>query len=391
MRLKPFILVSVVLLVLVLAVSALWAQQNVSINLPSCHILKSVISHHSQPAKRKAKTTVFNVGPLALNRMTYTRELKTLRVLDQCVHTCWANAGIAYLEHLISHGNAPVAISANYLIARKIEYDAWRSLYQLEFNPVREGGTLQDVVYVTDRYGLLPEEIYPSPSNINTVEIVSEVNAVLRTFTKWSEKVHRESYMDSGIQAVLQKKQKEVMDAVSAILQQNFGQYPNDFLYKGTKFAGSKDFSKKYIPAGKYRRTDLKSNTQSDMAKIMSKIVGQIDLNEMPVYVGYKHYQSLFRQETGEYLSLTQLPVNDYHVFLNRHGVNNEAQVHAVLIVGYRMDKSTRKITHFKLQNSHGFPPFLHMPVQYFHSFVFFIEEYYTQFSRPSKVVPFVR
>lgn len=157
--------------------------------------------------------------------------------------TCWCFAGTSFFEdEIMRRGGDSLDISEMYTVRRCYEDKAERfvRLYgQTNFSP---GGSLADVPYVWERYGAVPEEVYPGIAYGEDKHVHGELDAALSAY----------------LRAVVARPDKRISTAwrqgLKGILDAYFGEVPETFEYRGktytpASYAGSLGLKMdEYIP-----------------------------------------------------------------------------------------------------------------------------------------------
>lgn len=170
---------------------------------------------------------LFSLHSIAQSPYTFEtqRFAKGIDVEDQCATgTCWSFATMSFLEsEIIRKGNQPVDLSemfnVRYTYPMKAEsYVRFQGKQQ--FGP---GGLSQDVIYVLQNHGMVPESAY--------------------TGLPVGQKEHDHSAMDAilegTVKTVLDNKLNRDMSwltAVNGILDAYLGKVPTEFEYNGKKY-----------------------------------------------------------------------------------------------------------------------------------------------------------
>ena len=150
----------------------------------------------------------------------------TTSVKDQSKSgTCWCFAGTSFFEdEIMRRGGDSLDISEMYTVRRCYEDKAERfvRLYgQTNFSP---GGSLADVPYVWERYGAVPEEVYPGIAYGEDKHVHGELDAALTAYLK----------------AVVARPNKRISTAwrqgLKGILDAYFGEVPETFEYHGRTY-----------------------------------------------------------------------------------------------------------------------------------------------------------
>ncbi len=205
----------------------------------------SVLALSVQAEENKADTTGY--------RFTPVKELKTNSVKDQSRSgTCWSFSTLSYIEDdLLRQGKPEVDLSEMFIvrndyIEKAIKYVRMHG--RIEF---AAGGSGYDVLYIIDKYGIVPEEVYSGLNYGTDKHQHGELNAVLR------------AYVDAIIDNPNRKLSTAWLDGFTAIVDAYLGAVPEKFTYKGVEYTpksyaeslGIK--SENYIPLTSFTHHDF--------------------------------------------------------------------------------------------------------------------------------------
>ncbi len=147
--------------------------------------------------------------------------------------TCWSFSGVSFLEDEIMRAGGDSLDLAEMFIVRHCyadKADRYVRMYgALNFAP---GGSVLDVTYVLDRYGIVPEEAYPGLNYGEDKHVHFEMDGILSDLVK----------------QVVSNPNKKISTAWRAafdgVLDAYLGEEPETFTYKGETFT-PKSFAEK--------------------------------------------------------------------------------------------------------------------------------------------------
>ena len=139
--------------------------------------------------------------------------------------TCWSFSALSFFEsELIRKGNKNPELLSEMFIVRKA-YEAKADKYIRMDGKVNfsQGGAFHDIPYVIKKYGILPSSVYngipEGMSSYNHSEMFKKLNDI----------VAKAKIDGKGIQ-------KSWVDAYNAVLDEDLGELPETFKYKGEKY-----------------------------------------------------------------------------------------------------------------------------------------------------------
>ncbi len=139
--------------------------------------------------------------------------------------TCWCFAGASFLENELMRAKGDsIDLSEMYVVRKCYEdkADRYVRLYgQTSFSP---GGSVVDIAYVMDRYGLVPEEAYPGLEYGEDKHVHGELQGAL----------------EGVLHAVVKKPNRKITPAwraaVGGVLDAYLGKTPETFTYRGKTY-----------------------------------------------------------------------------------------------------------------------------------------------------------
>ncbi|MFA8450668.1 MAG: aminopeptidase C [Bacteroidales bacterium] len=140
--------------------------------------------------------------------------------------TCWAFAGIGFLEsEILRKGGDTIDLSEMHIV-RNIYPEKARKYVQLHGKGnYSQGGGFSDVLYSWKKYGLVPENNYSGLSYGTQNHEHGELEEVSKDFVK----------------GIVKNKNKKItpvwMDAFQGIMDSYFGEVPQSFEYKGKEYS----------------------------------------------------------------------------------------------------------------------------------------------------------
>lgn len=139
--------------------------------------------------------------------------------------TCWSFASISFLEAELLRNNAGTYDLSEMFLVRNCYTDKAEKYVRMHGKTNFGGGGLgQDLFYVWENYGLVPEEAYSGKVIGETGHIHGEMDAVLA------------SYVKSIIENPNHKLTPVWQKGFNGILDAYLGAYPNNFSYKGKEY-----------------------------------------------------------------------------------------------------------------------------------------------------------
>ncbi len=153
-------------------------------------------------------------------------DLDKTSVKDQCkTATCWSYSTLSMLEsELIKNGKGQIDLSEMFIarnayIEKAITYIRLNGKHQFD-----QGGEGHDILYMIDKYGIVPESAYTGLINNKKKHDHSELVVVLKAFLDGLLKVPNAEF---GAEWKL---------AFEGILDSYLGKVPTDFMYNGKSY-----------------------------------------------------------------------------------------------------------------------------------------------------------
>lgn len=113
--------------------------------------------------------------------------------------TCWSFSGVSFLEdELLKNGKGEFDLSEMY-IARQCYID--KAIHYVRYcgaTNFGQGGSILDVPYVYDAYGMVPEEVYAGLNYGEEKHNHGELAAVLEAYLKEIVKIQMRNYRKRG-------------------------------------------------------------------------------------------------------------------------------------------------------------------------------------------------
>ena len=139
--------------------------------------------------------------------------------------TCWSFAGISFFEsELMRMGKDQYDLSDMYVVRKTYEDKARRYVRmhgKLQFSA---GGAFHDVTRVLDKYGMVPEKVYPGEQMGYQKPVHMEMDAIL----------------ENMVETVIKNKNGKLSpvwdEAYSNVLDAYLGDEPKEFTYEGTTY-----------------------------------------------------------------------------------------------------------------------------------------------------------
>jgi len=159
-------------------------------------------------------------------QFTPVKELKATPVKNQYRSgTCWSFSGISFLEsELLRLGKGEYDLSEMYVVRCSYLDKAIKYVRMHGNTSFAGGGQFHDVVNVINKYGMLPESVYPGLLEGEKNHIHGEIDEVLKAY----------------VDAILKNKNKELsknwIAGLEGILDAYFGEVPIEFTYNGKKY-----------------------------------------------------------------------------------------------------------------------------------------------------------
>ena len=148
--------------------------------------------------------------------------------------TCWSFAGMSFFEaEMLRMGKHEVDLSEMFLVNMCYRDKAPKYVRMQGNTNFGSGGVLYDDLYVADKYGLVPESVYPGLAYNEDKHVHGEMDNVLRKM----------------VEAVVENKNRKISpvweEAFNKTLDTYLGDVPKNFEYNGLNFT-PKTFAKEY-------------------------------------------------------------------------------------------------------------------------------------------------
>lgn len=149
--------------------------------------------------------------------------------------TCWSYATTGFVEsEMLRMGKDPVDLSEMFTV-RQVYVDKGEKYVRLHgYLNFAQGGALPDVMYVIDKYGAVPQEVYEGLDYGTEINNHGELEAVLK----------------AQLDQVIKNKNGRITpvwkEAFNATVDAYLGEYPAEFKYKGKTYT-PRSFADDYI------------------------------------------------------------------------------------------------------------------------------------------------
>jgi len=139
--------------------------------------------------------------------------------------TCWSYATTGFIEsEMLRLGKEPVDISEMFTV-RHVYYDKAIKYVRLHGDlNFAQGGALPDVLYVIEKYGAVPQEVYEGLNYGTDINNHSELEAILK------------AQLDEVIKNRNGKLSHNWKEVISATLDSYLGATPKEFKYQGKSY-----------------------------------------------------------------------------------------------------------------------------------------------------------
>ncbi|MBL6661105.1 MAG: aminopeptidase [Crocinitomicaceae bacterium] len=140
--------------------------------------------------------------------------------------TCWSFSALSFLESEIMRINKtdkPILLSEMFIVRKAYEAKAQKYIRMDGNTNFGQGGAFHDIPYVIKNYGIVPQSVYTGLKKKSDTYNHSEM------FKKLNEIVVKAKADGKGIQ-------KSWVDAYNAVLDEDLGELPETFKYKGEKY-----------------------------------------------------------------------------------------------------------------------------------------------------------
>jgi bleomycin hydrolase len=159
-------------------------------------------------------------------QFTIEQELATTEVKNQNrTSTCWSFSALSFLESELLKAGKPKVDLSEMFVVRNIYFEkAVRYVRMHGANSLAPGGAFHDVTFVMDKYGLVPENIYPGNPFAGNKHDHQEIDGVMKAFC------------DALIKNENGPLNPNWQKALNGLLDGYFGVYPAEFQYEGKKY-----------------------------------------------------------------------------------------------------------------------------------------------------------
>jgi len=140
--------------------------------------------------------------------------------------TCWSFSALSFLESEIMRINKtdkPILLSEMFIVRKAYEAKAQKYIRMDGNTNFGQGGAFHDIPYVIKNYGIVPQNVYTG------LKKKSDTYNHAEMFKKLNEIVGKAKAEGKGIQ-------KSWVDAYNAVLDEDLGELPETFKYKGEKY-----------------------------------------------------------------------------------------------------------------------------------------------------------
>lgn len=170
----------------------------------------------AQDAKTEEKGYGFTDGKL----------VKTTSVKNQFRSgTCWCYSTLSFIENEIMRAGGEEMDLSEMWIVRNIYFEKAVKYVRLHGSlNFAVGGAAHDVIHDIERYGIVPEEVYPGLNYGTDKPHFNEIDAVLK------------AYVDAIIKCPNKKLTTAWQAGLNGILDAYFGEMPEKFTYKGKEY-----------------------------------------------------------------------------------------------------------------------------------------------------------
>lgn len=161
-------------------------------------------------------------------KFTMIKDIPTTSVKNQNKSgTCWAFSGVSTLEDdILRRGKGEVDLSEMYIV-RNAYIDKAKKYIRTNGNVnFAQGGSFEDVLEMTRRYGAMPEEAYAGLNYGETKHSHYEMEAALKGYL--------DGVMKNGMRT--KKLTTAWLPGFTAILDSYLGKVPENFTYKGKNY-----------------------------------------------------------------------------------------------------------------------------------------------------------
>ena len=162
-------------------------------------------------------------------QFTVTKELKTNPVKDQSRSgTCWSFSTLSFIEDdLLRQGKPAVDLSEMFIVRNDYIEKAIKYVRMHGDIAFSAGGSAYDVLYIIDKYGIVPEEVYTGLNYGTDKHQHGELDAILK------------GYVDAIIANPNKKLSTAWLDGFKAVLDTYLGKVPEE-VYTGLNYGTDK-------------------------------------------------------------------------------------------------------------------------------------------------------
>lgn len=159
--------------------------------------------------------------------------------------SCWAYAGISFIESETARNfDKKIKLSTMFIVYYDYLEKAEHYIKTRGAEDLRGGSQIGSVFNIADKYGLIPEKVYPGNSTEKGYDLYP-MQDELSDYLKFIKNNH---YWD----------EKSNLEAVRAILDKYMGEIPETFTYQGKKYTAD-SFNKKVLKFKPKNYTPLQS------------------------------------------------------------------------------------------------------------------------------------
>ncbi len=139
--------------------------------------------------------------------------------------TCWCFSGLSFIESdLMKQGKGELDLAEMFVVRNTYVEKAKKYLRMHGGSALSQGGATHDVFNQIDKYGIVPEEVYPGLEYGLDAHVHGEVDAAIK------------GYMDGVVKNANRKISTAWLEGLNGILDAYFGEYPSEFTYNGKKY-----------------------------------------------------------------------------------------------------------------------------------------------------------
>ena len=139
--------------------------------------------------------------------------------------TCWCFSALSFIENEVMRAGGEELDLSEMWIVRNIYFEKAVKYVRLHGHlNMAVGGAFHDVTKGIEKYGIVPQEVYPGFNYGTDKPVFGEIDAVLKSY----------------VEAIVQNKNKKLTtawkDGLNGILDAYFGKMPEKFTYKGKEY-----------------------------------------------------------------------------------------------------------------------------------------------------------